>query len=217
MTERFLECMPWPDGTPITQEFGDTYSGYAHRGRDAGTPTGTPIVPGAPGVAVDFLNSWTTWNGQSVRSFGNAVCIDFGNGLFGLYAHLSRVDVSIGEHVTARQIIGLSGNTGVSSGPHLHQQLCVDTRFSTDISQSRDPRDYILEEDDMTTDEVNALIEKFVGIAFPAYIEAYFGGGFSARNGMVSDLNPEGKGPIRPWIKDIAERVRTIPGMASDG
>lgn len=143
----FLECVPCPG--PITQEFGDMFSGYAHRGRDYGVPVGTPVVPGAPGLVVTFTNSWTTWNGQQVRSFGDALCIDFGNGLYGLYAHLSSTCVGIGDQVTARQIIGLSGNTGVSTGPHLHQQLCVNTQFPTDISYSRNPMDYLISEEEM--------------------------------------------------------------------
>lgn len=56
MIEPFLECMPWPAGTRITQEFGDTFSGYAHRGRDAGCPVGTPLKPGASGVVVPCTN-----------------------------------------------------------------------------------------------------------------------------------------------------------------
>lgn len=154
----FLECLPVPPGTPITQEFGAMDSGYAHRGRDYGVPVGTPIMAGAPGVIVDFLNSWTTWNGQQVQSFGNGRCVDFGNGLFGLYAHLSEPHVNIGDRITARQIIGLSGNTGVSTGPHLHQQLCVNTQFPTDISYSRDPRQFLITEaSPMTPAELSRL------------------------------------------------------------
>ena len=75
---------------------------------------------------------------------------------------------------------------------------------------------YVFEgEDDMTPEEVNKLVEKFVGATFPAYIEAYFSGGFSARNGVVSDLNPEGKGPIKPWLADIPN-LTTLPQVAAD-
>lgn len=138
----FLTRMPWPEGTPISQEFGAMDSGYPHRGRDGAVVVGTPIVSPAPGTVVDFVNSWTTWNGESVRSFGNGVCIDYGNGLFGLTAHFSRVDVALGDKVAAGQQIGLSGNTGVSTGPHCHYQICTNTSFPVDISYSRDPRDF---------------------------------------------------------------------------
>ena len=73
------------------------------------------------------------------------------------------------------------------------------------------------EEEDMTPEEVNKLVETFVGATFPAYIEAYFAGGFSARNGVKSDLNPEGKGPIKPWLEDIHPCGHaTLPGVAAD-
>ena len=72
------------------------------------------------------------------------------------------------------------------------------------------------EEGEMTDEQVNALIEKFVGATFPQYIEAYFAGGFSARNGVVSELNPEGKSPVKPWLPDIAARVITIPGVTRE-
>lgn len=73
--------------------------------------------------------------------------------------------------------------------------------------------------DDMTSDEVNKLIENFLSIAFPAYIEAYFGKGFSARNGVKTDpdgVNPEGKSPIKPWMEDLEARLRTVPGISAD-
>lgn len=183
------------------------FSGYAHRGRDAGCPVGTPLRAGARATVVPFTND---------GSFGIGVCLDYGNGLYGLHAHNSELLVSLGDRVTAGQRIALSGNTGYSTGPHCHFQLCVNTQFPVDISYSRDPRDYLISEADMTPEQVNALIEKFVGATFPAYIEAYFSGGFSARNGVASELNPEGKGPVKPWLEDIAARVRTIPGVASD-
>lgn len=52
--------------------------------------------------------------------YGNAVVIDHGYGLSSLYAHLSRIDVKPGETVKRRQIIGLTGSTGLSLGDHLH-------------------------------------------------------------------------------------------------
>lgn len=142
----FLQRWPWPDGTPITQEFGDMFSGYAHRGRDAGCPVGTPIVAEAPATVVPCMND---------GSFGIAVCLDYGNGLFGMHAHNSVAKVAIGDRVTPGQLIALSGNTGMSTGPHCHFQLCVNTRFPTDLSYSRDPRLFM--EEPMTTAERTLL------------------------------------------------------------
>jgi murein DD-endopeptidase MepM/ murein hydrolase activator NlpD len=132
----FLERWPWPEGTPITQEFGDMFSGYAHRGRDAGCPAGTPIVAEAPATVVACTND---------GSFGIAICLDYGNGLYGIHAHNSVAKVAIGDRVQAGQLISLSGYTGYvqppgPGGAHCHYQLCINTQFPTDISYSRDPR-----------------------------------------------------------------------------
>lgn len=162
----FLLRMPWPAGTPITQEFGAMDSGYAHRGRDAGCVVGTPIVTPADGQVVDFVNSFTTWNGEQVRSFGNGVCVSYGNGLYGLVAHLSRVDVKLDQFVQAGQQLGLSGNTGVSTGPHCHYQICSSTSFPTDIAYSRDPRLFLISEADM--EQIARLERLLVGNGYIA-------------------------------------------------
>ena len=54
------------------------------------------------------------------------VIIDHENGYKSYYGHLSRVSVKFGNHVIKGQIIGLSGNTGMSTGPHIHYQLSLD-------------------------------------------------------------------------------------------
>lgn len=175
----FLERWPWPDGTPITQEFGDMFSGYAHRGRDAGCVVGTPIVASAPATVVPMTND---------GSFGIAICLDYGNGLYGCHAHNSEAKVRIGDRVTTGQLIALSGNTGASTGPHCHFQLCVNTQFPTDISYSRDPRTLLIPEEDMARiDRVERLL---------------IGNGFDAvcRPG-TEDLFPKGT-PVTPEGQD---------------
>lgn len=142
-----------PVDGPITQAFGEAASGYPHRGVDFGVVIGTPVYAPCAGKVVNFTNSFTQWNGETVRSFGNGVCIEMGGGWWTLLAHLSEVRVNIGDTVKAGQIVGLSGNTGVSTGPHLHWQLCDSPAFPIDINQSRDPLACIVageEEEDMT-------------------------------------------------------------------
>lgn len=141
-----------PVDGPITQAFGEAAGGYPHRGVDFGVAVGTPVYAPCAGKVVNFTNSFTQWNGATVRSFGNGVCIEMGGGWWTLLAHLSQVIVNVGDEVVAGQVVGYSGNTGVSTGPHLHWQLCDSPAFPIDFNQSRDPLACIVaeEEEDMT-------------------------------------------------------------------
>lgn len=136
----------------ITGGFGASYGGYSHRGTDVGVPIGTPVFAPAAGQAVVFTND---------GSFGKGVCLAHPDtGWFSLYAHLSLVDVFVGQDIRPGQRIGLSGNTGYSTGPHLHWQVSTSPSFPTDIRFSRDPMAVPFvdqEEDDMTPDERELL------------------------------------------------------------
>lgn len=119
--------LKWPVPTvKITQYFGNTpfasqnpqvYNGFGHNGIDFAVPVGTPILAAQSGIVVGTGNTDTQCSGVS---YGKWVLIKHSNGLTTLYAHLSRIDVSSGDAVVALQKIGLSGNTGYSTGPHLH-------------------------------------------------------------------------------------------------
>ncbi|MFN7312750.1 MAG: M23 family metallopeptidase [Bacteroidota bacterium] len=87
-----------------------------HAGIDFTAPTGTPI--------------YATGNGRVVPAgddggsgYGNHVVIDHGFGYKSLYAHMFRLKVRVGEKVKRGQLIGYVGNTGLSSGPHLHYEV----------------------------------------------------------------------------------------------
>lgn len=110
----------------VTQTFGTTafstanpqvYSGRGHNGIDFGIPTGTPIYSAQSGTVVGTGNTDAACSGVS---YGKWVLVRHNNGLTTLYAHLSVIQVSAGQKVTAGQKVGLSGNTGYSTGPHLH-------------------------------------------------------------------------------------------------
>ncbi len=57
--------------------------------------------------------------------YGNYVKIDHGNGYYTAFAHLSSINVSLGDIVTTGQQIAVSGNTGISTGPHLHYEVYI--------------------------------------------------------------------------------------------
>ena len=82
-----------------------------HPGLDLRADTGTEVKASGDGTVVLAENLYYS---------GNIVIVDHGGGLFTLYAHLSRIDVTPGETVTAGRQLGLSGATGRATGPHLH-------------------------------------------------------------------------------------------------
>ncbi len=97
----------------ITSYWGD---GRGHKGIDIGVPEGTQVVAVKGGTVIE----------QGYRSdYGWFVTIDHGNGIKTKYAHNKRNVVSVGQTVSAGQLIALSGNTGRSTGPHLHFEVIV--------------------------------------------------------------------------------------------
>lgn len=82
-----------------------------HKGQDFACPTGTPIYASMGGKIIFSGESWL---------YGKHVIIDHGNGYQTLYAHMSKIIATKGTHVTQGTRIGLVGNTGYSTGPHLH-------------------------------------------------------------------------------------------------
>ncbi|MDX1993912.1 MAG: M23 family metallopeptidase [bacterium] len=91
-----------------------------HTGWDLRAAVGTPVAASAAGQVAfaGFLD---------IR--GNYVVIDHGWGIYSAYAHFSQIHVTRGQSITAGQIIGVSGNTGRSNGPHLHWELVVDGQW----------------------------------------------------------------------------------------
>lgn len=148
-----------PVDAPITGQFGSLYEdgrgGYfQHRGIDFECPEGTPVVAPAPGVVVPFSND---------GSFGVGVCLSH-DPWHSLYAHLSQRLVNDYQVVERGQVIGFTGNTGKSSGPHLHWQVCDSSSFPTDISRSRDPLEFFKDEEaDVLLSQRVERLEKLMG------------------------------------------------------
>ena len=112
-------CDARPVPGPITSGFGPRYHPILHytrmhTGADMRAASGTPIHACRAGVVVIA---------GSQGGYGNAVVIDHGGGMATLYGHQSRLAVSEGETVSAGQIIGYVGSTGMSTGPHLHFEV----------------------------------------------------------------------------------------------
>ncbi len=116
--------LSWPlDDVLITQKFGKTnaskrlYVSGSHNGVDFRASVGTPVRAALSGVVVG-LGDTDLYKG--CYSFGRWVMISHGNGLSTIYAHLSVIKVYKGQELKTGDILGLSGNTGYSTGPHLH-------------------------------------------------------------------------------------------------
>jgi murein DD-endopeptidase MepM/ murein hydrolase activator NlpD len=87
-----------------------------HPGLDLSAPFKSPVFNTAPGVVV-FAGPRS--------DYGKVVEIDHGSGIVTRYAHLHRITVALGQHLGAREQIGLLGSTGRSSGPHVHYEVVV--------------------------------------------------------------------------------------------
>ncbi len=120
--------LSWPlDTIRITQYFGNTefsrspigavYSGNGHNGIDLAVPIGTKVKSAASGVVQGTGDTDATCSGAS---YGKWILVKHYNGLTTLYAHLSVISAKTNDTVNVGDIIGYSGNTGYSTGPHLH-------------------------------------------------------------------------------------------------
>ncbi|MDG4881260.1 M23 family metallopeptidase [Mesorhizobium sp. WSM4884] len=106
-------------GHPVTSPFGvrtDPILGTAalHTGMDFRAPIGMPAKVTAAGVVTK-----AGWNG----GYGRMVEVDHGNGFSTRYGHLSEIDVTVGQKLAAGDVIGKTGSSGRSTGPHLHYEV----------------------------------------------------------------------------------------------
>lgn len=103
----------WPLRGLISQ-----FASWYHMALDITSPVGTPIVAAQDGTVTETnIGSWN-------YGYGTDATIDGGNGLGSHYAHMSGLNVSVGEHVAAgKTIVGWVGITGRTTGPHLHFEV----------------------------------------------------------------------------------------------
>lgn len=146
----------FPGISPVSVQFqlGDGYvfrtihpvlgTARMHNGQDFRVPFGTEVFATGDGVVIE--------SGYSTGGFGNYVVIDHDYGLSTLYGHLSQIKVPKGTNVKRGDIIGISGNSGLSSGPHLHYQV-------EQKGHAINPMNYL--NNDMTLEEYNEMIQAF--------------------------------------------------------
>lgn len=117
-TDRFI--WPTPGSYWVTSHFGwRAKYGRFHYGTDIGCATGTRIVAMADGRV-----TYVGWPGSAYHwAYGKMIVVDHGNGAQTRYGHLSAFNCYPGQQVKAGQVIGYTGNTGRSSGPHLHFEI----------------------------------------------------------------------------------------------
>ncbi|MEA2362127.1 MAG: hypothetical protein QOD71_1272 [Thermoleophilaceae bacterium] len=106
----------WPVSGPVTGVFGEVRPGHLHSGIDIAVPEGTPIRAADSGRVA--LAAYT-------GGYGNYTCVQHTASMSTCYGHQSSFAVSSGASVTQGQVIGYSGNTGNSTGPHLHFEVRI--------------------------------------------------------------------------------------------
>ena len=120
------DALIWPLSGRISSRFGLRW-GRMHNGVDIAVPIGTPVKAAADGCVI--FAGWRS-------GYGRLVILDHGAGVHTYYGHNSSFTVSVGHAVAAGDRIALSGNSGVSTGPHLHFEVRVNGR-------ARNPLDYL--------------------------------------------------------------------------
>ncbi|RPH33650.1 MAG: M23 family metallopeptidase [Bacteroidales bacterium] len=147
--EKMTYCIPAIQ--PISQKSISAYFGFRadpfthratmHYGIDFTGDIGTPIHATGEGIVVDAEFSFT--------GYGKEVLIDHGFGYKTRYAHLSKIDVKSGDKVKRGQVVGLLGNTGRSTGPHLHYEVLL-------RNSAIDPLNYF---NDLTIEDYDKMVK----------------------------------------------------------
>jgi murein DD-endopeptidase MepM/ murein hydrolase activator NlpD len=120
---RALAALPsrWPVRGAVNSEFGYRHSPWLkerefHAGIDIRATRGTPVYAPAPGTVIQAGH---------VQDYGTTIIVNHGQDVHTLYGHLSKLNVQSGQRVERGALIGYTGNTGRSSGPHLHYEIAV--------------------------------------------------------------------------------------------
>lgn len=152
--KREIDHFPGISPVSVKYRLGDGYKFRAihpvlgtprmHNGQDFEVPYGTEVYATGDGSVIE--SGWNT------GGFGNCIVIDHGYGFQTVYGHLSDIKVTRGQNVKRGDLIGISGSTGLSSGPHLHYQI---EQFGT----HRNPVNFF--NNDVSPEEYNDMIQAF--------------------------------------------------------
>jgi len=126
---RFL--WPVPNFYRVSSQFGPRGRRH-HDGIDIPAPQGTPVIASDTGVVI--------YSDNGIRGYGNMVVIAHGDDIFTVYAHNKKNKVKKGERVDKGQVIALVGNTGRSTGPHVHYEIRVKNKV-------RNPAQFLSKQD----------------------------------------------------------------------
>jgi hypothetical protein len=118
---------PVPKVKRISSGFGNRW-GKKHEGIDIPAPIGTPTVA--------VQDGYVKYADDKISGYGNMIVIEHANKVFSVYAHLNKLMVDKGDRVKRGEVIAHTGNTGRSTGPHLHFEIRVKDR-------ARDPAQYL--------------------------------------------------------------------------
>ncbi len=139
--------IPLGDGLKFREKHPVLGSPRWHYGQDFQAPSGTEVFATGNGVV--------TRAGWSPFGFGNLVEIDHGYGFKTIYGHLQTVEVTEGQEVVRGGRLGLSGSTGISSGPHLHYEIHYNGKVQNPL--------YFFD-DDLTMEEYNKMIDALTNV-----------------------------------------------------
>ncbi|MCY0927125.1 M23 family metallopeptidase [Streptomyces sp. H27-H1] len=109
---------------------GGTMWSHKHSGQDFAVPVGTKVDTVSAGTVVKSGPN----GGGDGPAYGNAIVIKHANNTYSQYAHLSKIQVKTGQKVSKGQQIALSGNTGNSSGPHLHFEIRTTPNYGSAVN-----------------------------------------------------------------------------------
>lgn len=120
-----IYLFPVPYGDELTQEYSDEHPAW-----DIAAELGSPVVAAEGGIVTEIQ----IWDGTEtgMMSYGHMVTIQHEDGKSTLYAHLSEINVSIGDTIVRGQRIGRVGSTGSSTGPHLHFEVILEDGTKVD-------------------------------------------------------------------------------------